>query len=308
MKKSEEYLSIGKFKYTEIKFNIEDVCFSIHYTHRFNSGDAIPIDDSGEIDRRSDGLLHSHPYCEMFIPIIDSFEIEFEDGMITVEKNDTVVICPSVLHTARHTEGSFAHCIIFSYSKNSLYKKGGLFDIVDAFLSDSYVLVKNTCSQINQINAFYDHLDSGRVMMASRYFFDILSELLFRSGYIPTVDPIDMLPDSDIRRQRKIEKLIDRHYTDNISLEFMASNLNLSVRQTTRLIKARCGHTLGELVTEKRMKAAIGYLEEGKLTVSEIAGRVGYNSLTCFYEAFKKYYGALPGNYKKQAKDKKNVN
>ena len=168
MKKSEEYLGIGKFKYTEIKFNIEDVCFSVHYTHRFNSSDALPVDDETEREHKHEGALHSHPYCEMFIPVIDRFEIAFEDEVINVEKNDTVIISPAVLHTARHTEESFAHCIIFSYSKNSLYKKGGFFDIVDTFLSDSYALVKTPCSQMNQIKAFYDHLDSGRVLMPPR--------------------------------------------------------------------------------------------------------------------------------------------
>ena len=56
------------------------------------------------------------------------------------------------------------------------------------------------------------------------------------------------------------------------------------------------------------MNAAIKLLDSGSYTVSAIAGRVGYNSLTCFYEAFKKRFGILPGQYKRKNKDGQNDN
>ena len=38
----------ASYKYTELKFNIEDVCVSVHYTHRFNTKDGIPAGKRGE--------------------------------------------------------------------------------------------------------------------------------------------------------------------------------------------------------------------------------------------------------------------
>ena len=83
----------------------------------------------------------------------------------------------------------------------------------------------------------------------------------------------------------------------------MAKHLNLSVRQTSRVIRAYTGKTLGELVLARRMRVASDYLAEGKLSISEIASRVGYNSLPCFYLAFKKSFGCLPKEYKNRLKN-----
>lgn len=296
--KDEKYYSIESFRYTEIQFNIDDVCFSIHYSHRFNADNALPLEYKTEESRRAD-FLHTHPYYEMFFPDADGYVIDLKDSSITAGRSDVVIISPKTLHSAKSDGKLYCYCILFSYSKNALYRKGGLYDLLSDVLSAEYIHVKKSMHHIEEVKSLYRHLDSGRVLMASRYFMDIMSSLLFYTENVPTVDPIDMLPDSDIRRQRGIEALISRHYSENISLAFMAEKLNLSVRQTSRLIKARCGKTLGELVLEKRMAAAKNYLESGDMKISEIASRVGYNSLACFYDAYKKYYGELPGKHKK---------
>ena len=289
----------ASFKYTELKFNIEDVAFSIHYTHRFNTKDGIPVDSQERelslSENKSGRALHTHRFCEMFFFLKDGLEVFFDDRKILLEENDVLLIFPSVTHTATTALGM---CIDFSYEKNALYRPHGLFDLLNQLSKNGYIYLQGFKKYTELVNIFYKHLDTGNSLMVARYFYDIISDVLMASSNVPHVSPKDMLYDTDISRSRKIDALIGRYYTENLTLGFMAEYLNLSVRQTSRIIREYTGKTLGELVLAKRMKAAESYLLNGSLSVSEIASRVGYNSLPCFYLAFKKSFGCLPKEYK----------
>jgi YesN/AraC family two-component response regulator len=48
------------------------------------------------------------------------------------------------------------------------------------------------------------------------------------------------------------------------------------------------------------MERAKQMLEEGKLSITEISLKTGYNNLTHFSRAFKKYHGNNPNHYRKE--------
>ncbi len=298
-------------KYTELKFNIEDVCFSVHYTHRFGTKDGIPADREERVpapeDPKNINSLHTHKFCELFFFWKDEIDIFFEDRTLRLSKNDVILVSPNVLHTASTKRAGEAMCIDFSFGKNSLYRRGGLYDLLLKLTDMPYLHLVNFRPYFNHVNTFYEHLDRGNVLMVMRYFYDIILDLLMSSSSMPHVAPEDMLHDTEIMRSRLIDSLISRYYSENVSLEFMAEHLNLSVRQTSRIIKAYTGHSLGELLLAKRMKAASDCLREDKLSVSEISARVGYNSLACFYRAFKKHFGTLPSEYRAELLKSKKV-
>lgn len=292
----------GSFKYTEIQFNIDDVSFSLHYSHSFNTYDALtPIIDDYHYHTLNELMpsdLHVHPYCEIFFPDSEAFEVIFENERVTVDKCSALLVPSGVKHTASRLGAESAICIIFSFTKNVLYSRGGLYDIMtDAFMRP-YLLAKAGRPFFDNVVKLYEYLDVGNVVMTARYFHDILTDVLDTVTNIPHRAPENMLPDSNIRRGRRLSALIGAYCCDDCSLPFLASQMQLSVRQTTRLIRALYGKPLGEILLEYRMKGAAAYLCEGNLTVAEIAVKVGYNSLSCFYTAFKKYYSCLPKEYK----------
>ncbi|MBQ7362952.1 MAG: helix-turn-helix transcriptional regulator [Clostridia bacterium] len=45
---------------------------------------------------------------------------------------------------------------------------------------------------------------------------------------------------------------------------------------------------------------------EEELSVSEISSRVGYNSLACFYLAWRKHFGTLPSEHRAYLNTKNN--
>ena len=72
----------------------------------------------------------------------------------------------------------------------------------------------------------------------------------------------------------------------------------MSNRNTARIIKELFDSSLSELIVRQRMNCALSFITESDMALSDIAQRVGYNSYSAFYKAFKKYYGATPESYR----------
>lgn len=83
------------------------------------------------------------------------------------------------------------------------------------------------------------------------------------------------------------------------SLGELSKRIELSERQTQRVIKKIYGSSFGEKKNEARMSAAAILLEDEALSLTDISERLGCSSQEYFTSAFKKYYGISPGRYRK---------
>ena len=84
-----------------------------------------------------------------------------------------------------------------------------------------------------------------------------------------------------------------------LTLSELSERLNLSNRQTQRLLREHYGTNFQSKKTEARMNAAAMMLSQPDKTVTQIADDLGYSSVEHFAAAFKKYYGMSTGNYRK---------
>ena len=75
--------------------------------------------------------------------------------------------------------------------------------------------------------------------------------------------------------------------------------MNLSERQTQRLLQQNFGKTFSQKLTDARMAAAAQLLEGTDLSVTQIAERSGYSSIEHFSTAFRRRMGCSPREYRK---------
>ncbi len=85
---------------------------------------------------------------------------------------------------------------------------------------------------------------------------------------------------------------------NHITLEILASRLNLSTRQTERFIKQTYGKTFLQKKTEAKMATAALKLTNSATSITDLAYELGYSSVEHFSHAFKKYYGITATQYK----------
>ncbi|GAB3329106.1 AraC family transcriptional regulator [Larkinella ripae] len=101
-------------------------------------------------------------------------------------------------------------------------------------------------------------------------------------------------------RERIRHFLLTNAYLGIPTLEQMAANLNTSARSLQRRLQEE-GVTYQEIADSVRKTLALNYLSSGRYPVKEISYILGYNELSAFSRAFKRWTGTTPGHYQKGA-------
>lgn len=105
---------------------------------------------------------------------------------------------------------------------------------------------------------------------------------------------------------QKVLIFINKNMSDSdLSVELLATELNLSRSQLYRKIKTQTGQTVNEFLRKIRLQRAKQLLESGSVNVSEVCYKVGFSSPSYFTKCFKAHFGVLPtevefNSYKKE--------
>lgn len=98
----------------------------------------------------------------------------------------------------------------------------------------------------------------------------------------------------------KMNQLIEaRLSSEKIDIGYLADKMYMSKSTLYRKIKALTGLSSNEYVRKIKMHYAERLLLEGRYNVSEIAFKVGINSVVYFRQCFKEEFGVLPSEYLK---------
>ena len=93
-------------------------------------------------------------------------------------------------------------------------------------------------------------------------------------------------------------KYIEENYKE-ASLTELASRLNQSVSNLSKLIKEQTNFTFKELLQTKRLSQAERLLNNTKIPITDIIGAVGYDNTSYFYRIFREKYQMSPKDYRR---------
>ena len=100
----------------------------------------------------------------------------------------------------------------------------------------------------------------------------------------------------------------EKNYLDNnLSLDVVAEKLDINKSYLSRIINAQLGKNFTDYVNELRVEEAKTYMgntEFANYTLVAIGLEAGFNSKTTFNNAFKKFTGKTPSEYRKAIKYK----
>lgn len=86
---------------------------------------------------------------------------------------------------------------------------------------------------------------------------------------------------------------------NDLSVNEIAETFHLSPAYLSSCYSTLRGQTIIKFIGQSRLSAAQKYLEQSKLTISEICEKVGYSSERYFYSCFKNEFGITPSEYRK---------
>lgn len=97
---------------------------------------------------------------------------------------------------------------------------------------------------------------------------------------------------------KKVTEYIDINIKEDLNLESVANNFNLSPYYFSRSFKECMGCNLIDYINIVRIKKAKELLKRNEMSIKEIGYTVGYSDPNYFSKVFKKYEGYSPKEYK----------
>lgn len=92
-------------------------------------------------------------------------------------------------------------------------------------------------------------------------------------------------------------KYIEENYKD-ANLTYLSKEVNHSVSNLSKIIKAETGKTFKELLQEKRLNQAVHLLKTTEIPITDIIYMVGYDNTSYFHRIFKQQYNTSPKRYR----------
>lgn len=97
-----------------------------------------------------------------------------------------------------------------------------------------------------------------------------------------------------------IENYIDSHLSDEISIEMLCSDFNISRTKLYEIMKQYTGDGIAKYIKKKRLEKAKLLLKTTDLKIADISSAVGFSDYNYFLRVFKKAFGVSPKKYLKQ--------
>lgn len=255
---------------------------------------------------KAEYALHKHSDIEIVLCMKSGYRVTIGETVYNITKGDILFIPSSSVHAVQSI-GKHAAMFVFLFDLSvvSFLHTG---DIGNSLLSQPIYLTSDRDSEK------YNLLYSSFFYIITQYFSDgAMSEFAINSALLSIICVLgnnsgQPLTPSD----RKIEgydrfatllSYIDMHCNENLTLDQISSKAGFSKYHFDRVFKKYTGVTYYEYLSGKRIQSAKDMLQTN-MSVSEIANKTGFNSLTSFSRAFKKVTGCSPSDYRLQFKNK----
>lgn len=249
--------------------------------------------------------LHWHYAIEITIALQDNYNVKTQTNEYLLEPGDIIIIPAGELHEIDAPKSG--NRLIFLFDFQTISQLNG-FAALMPFLSQTIYLKKNETSSV------YNRIISLLKQIAREYadqnpFFELiiyarLLSLLVTLGRQRTIGFRDEDNLFDPKQNELSKKLsiafeyIDSHYMEDVTLEKVASISGFSKFHFSRLFKQCSGQNFHEYLCYKRVQASEVLLLKPELSITEIAFRSGFSSLSTFNRAFKTINQCSPTEYR----------
>ena len=257
--------------------------------------------------------IHWHTALEIIMPVQNEYTVIIDGTPHTFGEGDIFITPPGTLHELTAPPSGERLILLFDYSTICNVKD------MDSMLHTllPYTLItreeypelnKKLQFYLNEVVREYDHpmpFTEACVYSLMIRFFVTLGRTNFSANTkFPGI--------ANHKQHEYVEKFmmvcnyITDHCTENITVEELADLAGFSKFHFARLFKQFSNMSCYEYLTQKRIAHAERLLIEPGLSITEVAMRSGFNSLSTFNRIFKSAKNCTPSEYKNlNTKDQK---
>ncbi|HET7656788.1 MAG TPA: AraC family transcriptional regulator [Bacillales bacterium] len=241
--------------------------------------------------------LHTHDCFQLSIPLNNSIQVYYNHQWRVIEPDEALLVAPGDFHQHEAVD-TRSEILLVGVSEELLRQ------VIGDQLEESLDIIDFSPWQKGKMGSFFQ--TARRAFQTAAFEgMDQCSELewelacLFLESQLGSHSHLLKRTSADDYPivHRAIE-FIQAHYQENLNLEILASSLNVSKYHLHRVFKQATGRTPTEYVHDVRMEKARWLIQSENMDITTIAFQVGYQSLSTFRRAFKKYYRLNPHEYR----------
>lgn len=263
-----------------------------------------------DADYKMEGYAERHNHSAYEIHFISSGNgsLWIEDSKISLRNKTLYLLSPKIYHkfVVKEEERIERYSMQFDFHFIKKNDEDPLRDVImkvknamdeNKFLAaldryDNFCIIKSIFNELTQQNIAYVQ---SVELLVKQVLINIFRTIYENSAdYFTEIHAITQ----DERRIPKMEQFFHDHYKQSgIKIDDLARMLNLSVRQTQRLIKNLFNVSFKEKIIMTRIENAKHLLRTTTCSVDAIAESVGFRSVNYFYSVFKEKTGTTPKHF-----------
>lgn len=255
---------------------------------------------------------HFHPVYEIYYLISGTRKFFIESDIYNISKGTLVLINKNVMHQTTYTSDMVNERTYILFNDNHisyLIEKYGREKINECFKQKIFPIPiqrrEYVEGVISQLYNEYKNRDEFSERLMECYLNELMIFLIRYKMHIANGDySINVLNNtislsSCDESIQTAAKYIMENYNKNLTLSNVAYKVNMSSTYFSKKFKEVTGFGFKEYLLNVRIKKACELLLETRLSVTEIAYKIGFNDSNYFGDVFKKSRGISPLKYRK---------
>lgn len=253
---------------------------------------------------------HWHVGIEIIMPIKNGYEVIVGDEHYELETGDVILIHSGVIHALKAP--SAGERFILQFDAALLYTLKEMETLL--FMMPPVIFIKNN----NPLHAFMKEKLSkiikeykGNSTFREASIYAALIEVYVELGRNEVYQNGKGRQIKSTKQQEYFEAVmsvcsyVNQHYTENLTLEEAAQIGGFSKYHFTRIFKQYMNMTFYQYLNSKRVKKAEELLYHSKdLSITDVAMRSGFFSMSAFNRTFKMLKHCSPSDYRKMIRQK----
>ena len=251
--------------------------------------------------------FHYHNFYEIIYVLEGEFSSMLEERTFHMRKGDFLLIDQNVMHKYHPVENKHE-----SSKRIILWVTARLLEELSAGQADLTTCFQGHTSCVFHFPIYYEELLQGYMLKLAMtqmpetgdkavkrvldrgcltLFFTYLNVLCARKEYLAAQEELVRHPVVE-----QVADYIDSHLTEQITVEQLAEQVHMSKYYFLRKFKELTGVTAHTYVTQKRLIAAVGRLQDG-MNVTQAWRECGLSDYSSFMRNFRSSFGISPREY-----------
>ncbi len=258
-----------------------------------------------EFMRNYEFLGENHDFWEIIYVDKGDFTFSLDEKKLLVHSGEAVVIAPNVWHAEHSDSISSPNVFVISFSLSRdahgalhsgiFHTSGDDKNLISKIISEYPQAFESTLTKPTKSLIKRKDSPTGAQQLIKLYLTELLISYARQSG---SAEKIHTSPGSGEMFDKTV-RYMNEHLGDKLTVADIENFTNLSKSSLKRLFAAYANSGVTEYYIHLKTEEAKKYIRSGSMNISQIAAKLGYDSIHYFSRQFKLRTGMTPTEYQK---------